>query len=303
MTNRATPRIDLARRALLAAAGTLAIIGPLAIGLMEAPPLRAQAKVSAQYSFETISVKLVSKVDGHYFLPHFQPGGRFVSSASIAAVIAQAYNVPFQTPRLTGGPDWVRSEVYEIEATSPKDMFPESLTQTERDDRSRAMLRSLLAERFKLAARLDPRELPVYVLTVAKGGPKLEKADADEKDCVAPPPAGQQPCHELNGGRGRGMHGRAVTIADTVKFAENWTDKPFLDKTGLTGLYKVDTGGWLPMQWALSPPPVGTLLDGQDAADLPSLFTIFERMGLKMEDRREKTDVVVIDHIERPTEN
>ncbi len=99
------------------------------------------------------------------------------------------------------------------------------------------------------------------------------------------------------------MHARAATIVDTANFAENWTDKPVLDKTGLTGLYKIDTEGWLPMQWALSPPPAGTKLDGQDAADLPSLFAIFERMGLKMEDQKEKADIVVIDSIQRPTEN
>jgi uncharacterized protein (TIGR03435 family) len=82
---------------------------------------------------------------------------------------------------------------------------------------------------------------------------------------------------------------------------ENWTDRPLLDKTGLTGLYKIETTGWQPMQVAPFAP--GQKQDGVEIADLPTIFTIFEKLGLKMESTKDKVDIYVIDHIEKPTPN
>ncbi len=118
------------------------------------------------------------------------------------------------------------------------------------------MLQALLADRFKLGIHAVSTEMPVYALTMAKGGPKLEKADIEEKDC----PEGQPEmtlggpvtaCHVFNGGRGRGLHARAADMADLVGFVEGWTDRPLLDKTGIKGLYRFDTSGWLPMEVGL----------------------------------------------------
>ena len=152
--------------------------------------------------------------------------------------------------------------------------------------------------------------MPVYVLSVDNGGPRLEKSVISEKDCAqsamltGAPPAGQIPCHEFFGGRGRGLHAQAVTMRDLAKYVENWTDRPLLDKTGIVGLYKIETQPFLPMEIAAAPPAPGTKGEaGIDLADLPTVFQVFERLGLKMKPEKDKVETFVIDDIQKPTEN
>ena len=173
-------------------------------------------------------------------------------------------------------------------------------------DRERLMLQALLADRFKLVIHREVKELPVYALVVAKGGPKLQKADIDEKDCpdssASPAPDPTTLCHSLGGGRGRGIHARAVSISELANGLENYTDRPLVDKTGIEGLYHIETRPWLPMQTG-PPPAPGATEDGIAVAELPTIFEVLEKLGLKMEPQKEKVDVYVIDHVERPSEN
>jgi uncharacterized protein (TIGR03435 family) len=220
--------------------------------------------------------------------------------------IAFAYGIPLNaqvSERIKGLPDWDSGVAFDIEAAAT---FPAGLSGKARDDRAKLMLQALLADRFKLGIHAVSTEMPVYALVVAKGGPKLEKADIEEKDC----PEGQPEmtlggpvtaCHVFNGGRGRGLHARAADMADLVGFVEGWTDRPLLDKTGIKGLYRFDTSGWQPMQVAPFAP--GQQQDGVDMADIPTIFTLFEKLGLKMESTKDKVDVYVVDHVEKPTEN
>jgi uncharacterized protein (TIGR03435 family) len=226
-------------------------------------------------------------------------------------LIAAAYNVPLQGggARLTGGPSWVSSPegAYEIEATAAKGAIPDGLSQNVLAERARLMLQALLADRFKLVIRRETKEMPVYALVVGKGGPKLQKADVEEKDCPESPanaPAdGTAVCHRFNGGRGRGMHARAVNMSDLANWVQSWTDRPLFDKTGIKGLYRIETEPWQPMELLSAPPAPGTKQDGVDLSDLPTIFTVFERLGLKMESQKGNVDVYVIEHIEKPTEN
>src|SRR5262249_54960236 len=143
----------------------------------------------------------------------------------------------------------------------------------DRDEKMRLMLQTLLADRFQLKIRRETKELPVYAVTVAKNGPKLEKAKIEEKDCAEPGTPGIS-CHSLMGGRGRGLHGAAVSLTDVLEYVENWTDHPLVDKTGIQGLYNVQTSGWLPMQPGPPPPAGAKGEDGSDLADVPTLFTL-----------------------------
>jgi uncharacterized protein (TIGR03435 family) len=236
----------------------------------------------------------------------FQSGGRFVSNVPLQTVIAFAYNLPFNVgPRLTGGPDWIRSQDarYEIEATGT---FPDGQTEEARLDRERLMVQALLADRFKLVIHREAKEMPTYALVVAKGGPKLQKADIEEKDCPDPltTPSSDPTtlCHSLVGGRGRGIHARAVSISELTIGLESFTDRPLVDKTGIKGLYHVETTPWLPMQ--LGPPPApGATQDGVAVENLPTVFDVLEKLGLKLEPEKDKVDVYVIDHIEQPLPN
>ena len=294
---------------LLSGAGALAVAGPVGVGLMNAPAIRAQSPGRLQ--FDVASVKPHQPGDRQFAAPQFLPGGRFTSRAPLALVLALAYDLSVQNPRVSGAlPDWISSPegAYDIEATAPEGALPESLSRKDRNDRERSMLQALLADRFKLVVHHEMKEMPVYALVVGKGGAKLEKADIDEKDCPATPdglPSGDGTvvCHRFNGGRGRGLHARAVDMADLASWVEAWTDRPLLDKTGIKGLYKIETTPWLPMEVATTSPPPGTKQDGADVSDLPTLFTVFERLGLKMEPRKDQVEFVVIDHIEKPTAN
>jgi uncharacterized protein (TIGR03435 family) len=216
-----------------------------------------------------------------------------------------AYDVSVQFNRLTGGPDWLRSERFDIEATPAAGAIPTGTSSKIHDQMVKQMLQSLLAERFKLAVHRETKEMPVYAALVGKNGPKLTKSKLEEKDCV--PPSGVPEigisCHSFNGGRGRGMHGEAVDLADLVTFASGWTDRPLVDKTGIQGLFNIQTDGWQVMQTGPAPASDTKGEDGKLLVDEPTIFEIFERLGLTLEPQKGNVDVLVIEHVEKPDAN
>src|SRR5262249_40227791 len=174
----------------------------------------------------------------------------------------------------------------------------------------RLMLQTILADRFKLMVRHEIKDLPAYVITVAKGGPKMPKAAVEEKDCKADPPSPDDPaaCHILQGGQGQGMHGKAVSVEEMIRGVERFADRPVVDQTGLKGLYNVQTEGWVPMR--PRPPRQGEPTDAQRAEDQAfadparaTIFQIFDRLGLKMESQRTPVETTIIVSIEKPPEN
>jgi len=252
-------------------------------------------------AFDVASIKLHK--DGPRVPPGFS-NGRFTFSGPVQWLISLAYQLPINSsPLLSGGPDWIRGrgEMFDIDA---KGSFQAGLTTSAREERERLMLQSLLTDRFKLVIRRETKELPVYTLVVDAGGPKLEKSSLTEADCSVTAPAGQIPCHQFNGGQGRGLHARAANMDDLVRFVENWTNRPLLNKTGLGGLWKIETQPFLSMDVAANPPAPGAKGEGGvELADLPTIFQVFEKLGLKMRPDKANLDVYVIDDIQRPTEN
>src|SRR5262249_45344096 len=201
--------------------------------------------------------------------------------------------------KMAGIPDWAQGPegTYDIEATSA---MPPGLSGQTRDERVRAMVQALLVDRFKLVIHRESKEIPVYALLVAKGGPKMQRADIDEKDCpepeasinalgpVSPSTPTPDVCHAFNGGMGRGLHARAASMSDLAVFVENWTDRPLLDKTGIKGLYRFETKGWLPMDPSVYP-------GSSDVADRPTVFEMFGQLGLRMEPQKGAVEVYVVD--------
>jgi uncharacterized protein (TIGR03435 family) len=178
----------------------------------------------------------------------------------------------------------------------------------------RMMLLNLLADRFRLAVRTDVREMPVYAIVVAKNGLKLQASGLQEKYCdvrAERAPAGGPlraqdiPCHRIAGGQGSGLHASAVTISDIALKVANWADRPVLDRTGLKDLFRVDTEGWVPMRAPQIPPGVEPTAEQRAMADpnRPTLFTVFDRLGLKLEAQKAPIEMYTIEHVERPTEN
>jgi uncharacterized protein (TIGR03435 family) len=258
--------------------------------------------LAAQPVFEVSSVKVHKSDDNRRSMPQFLPGGRFVSAGvPLRFVIAVAYNVGFQSVRLSGGLGSADG-LYDIEAKAAPGVIPDGLPSKERFEKMRAMLQGLLADRFKLQIRRETKELPVYAVTVAKSGSKLEKAKIEEKDCPESETGGVA-CHSLMGGRGRGLHGEAVSVSDVLSYVENWTDRPLADRTGIAGLFNVQTRGWQPSQPGPAPAPGAKAEDGGDLADLPDLTTVFAGLGLRMEAQKGRVEVFVIERVEKPSEN
>ena len=205
-------------------------------------------------------------------------------NTSLADVITLAYGLHVR--QIVGAPSWVESDKYDITGQPEGQGMPNQ-------NQMREMLRALVEDRFKLTTHREKRELPAYALVVAPGGPKMTKNDSN--------PNG------LPGLLLRGLGVLPVTNATMADFAGVMQlavlDRPVVDRTGLQGRYDF-TLTWTPDETQFAsfgvriPPPSG-------AADAPPvLFTaVQEQIGLKFESVRAPVEVLVIDRVERPSEN
>ena len=240
-------------------------------------------------SFDTVSIK---RTDRGARIYNFKPDRFLARSVTLTSLIAIAYNLPIlSSPRLSGGPGWVRTTHFDVEA---KTGLLLNAPPRERAAKMRLMLRTLLADRFKLVLRTETKDLPIYELTVAKGGPMLKPSALDEETCAKAPMA---TCHAVSGGPGFGIRSRAVTMEDIARDVSAWSDRPIVDNTGLEGLYELNTNIWADSLAVPGPVDSGAALHN---ATIPSLTTIIERMGLKLTPTRGPIEIYIIDHAEQP---
>ncbi len=312
MTQRLTSKLSFGRKLLLTGAGVAAIAGPVAFGLVNAPQSRAQAPSASGAplpSFEVASIKPNRSGDRRIAL--MMPPGR-ISAKNVTTkfLIEYAYNV--KDPQISGGPGWINSERYDVEA-KVSDAFADQtrkLSPDERQEQLRLMMQSLLADRFKLTLRRETKELPVFALVVAKNGPKLQES----KD--VPGPDRLKGADELKGRR-MAMMGRGqlnMTAAPTSLLADALSrqlGRNVVDKTGLKGNYDF-TLKWTPdeSQGRMfggpdggEGPPRGEAAPATDASG-PTIFTALqEQLGLKLESQKGPVETLVIESVERPSEN
>ena len=262
--------------------------------------------VGALPSFDAASVK---PTDDSRKPARFQPGGRFAAPSVPARILLTlAYGLPFSSGNggMIGGPDWLDSQQYDVEAIAQGNPTQDQL---------HLMVRSLLADRFKLAAHWEGRQLPIYALVIAKlgkTGPQLVAHSADNSTCQdapAQPPAPPQPggvTSRLMPPCGGGFFvspGHLVaesTVADLAK-AISWfdqIDRVVVDRTGLSGIFDIT------LDYA---PSVTGQAEAVVPADpsLPStIFTALqEQLGLRLVPDKGPVEVLVIDHVEKPSEN
>src|SRR5262249_8710774 len=154
--------------------------------------------------------------------------------------------------------------------------------------------------------RRETRDMPVYAIVVGKAGPKLTPSTVTEAECAAGSASDKltsgEDCHTIFGGRGRGLHGKAIDLADVAFYTQNWTDRPIVDKSGLKGLFNIQTLGWVPMD-APNPysPPAGAGDGNFLDPDRPTVFQIFEKLGLRLDPQRAPVDVVVVESYKPPS--
>ena len=255
--------------------------------------------VAAQSKFDVATVKQNLSEDFRNIGMKVSPGGKVsFKNLPLQILIAVAYEVPFQSARLSGGPDWIRTERYDVEAVAPDGSIPPNATSRERDAIVHKMLQSLLQDRFQLVMHRETKEAPIYAVVVGKKGLKLDKSGMEEKDCPLDDQSTKVGCHSFRGGQGRGLHSDAATIEDAATFVSNWSDRPVVDQTGIKTLFHFDTPGWVPMQ----PTPGNGSPQSPEGLDdplRPSLFGIFDRMGLKLESRKAPVETFRIESIGR----
>jgi uncharacterized protein (TIGR03435 family) len=301
MSNERPRALSGAKKLVLAVMVTITATTPILAGAVGSGGVVMQAGSQA---FDAASVKANHAPDESGMMMRFLPGGRFVArNEPLWSVIAAAYGVPRQSVRLSGGPDWIRADKFDIEAEAPAGAVPQDLAPEARAARVRHMLQRLLADRFHLVIRRNAAPVAAYVVRVGKGGSKLQPTSVAAKDCAVDSGPGV-PCHVLAGGMGRGLHGKSVSAADIVSFVENWTDLPIVDMTGLTGLYDIDTDGWMSLI-PLPTPGVDPTPEAVLMADptRPSLGAVFERLGLRMAVEHVPVETLFIESVEHPIEN
>lgn len=213
-----------------------------------------------------------------------QGGNRFVVKGyTLKLLIAAAYDL---NPRvISGGPAWLESDHYDILALTPGDVRPAH-------DEQMRMLRSLLADRFKLTFHRAPKVFSIYVLEIAKGGPKL-------KESTAPP---DEPAALISTVYPQRilLPARNAAMSDFVSVLQRAVlDRPVVDKTGLSGRYDFDLE-WAPdeSQFNGDVPPASA-----DAPSPPFFTAIQQQLGLKLEATRGPVEALVVDQVERPTAN
>jgi len=197
--------------------------------------LLAWPAVGQPQTFEAVSIKPARSGDPRNMRMRVLPNGDLTASAVPVLLLVQyAYDVPLNpSPRLSGLPGW--RETYDIEAKAPANAVPAGLPDGEKRRRMQGLVRRLLADRFKLVMRVEQKTIPVYALTVASGGPNLQKSTIAETDCIfdTGTPEG---CHNFAEGRGfHALNARAITIDDLASYIENWTDLPVVNRTTLAG--------------------------------------------------------------------
>jgi len=225
----------------------MSVIFQAVVVLLFALPALAQSP-----AFEAISIKPSRSGDPRTMRVRVLPNGDLVASAvPLPLLLRYAYDVPINpSPRLSGVPDW--RETFDIDAKASVDAIPSGLPVSERRARLQRMIRTLLADRFKLVMRVEQKTMSVYALTVASGGPNLQKSTIAERDCAIDT-GNPEGCHNFIMGRGHPLRAGAIDMDDLAQYIENWTDLPVVNRTGVNGLFAVETQGWNPMRLPICP--------------------------------------------------
>lgn len=259
--------------------------------------------------FEVASVRENTADDGKVMIG-IQPGGRFTAvNVALWDLIRQAFAV--QRTQIVGAPDWTERARYDIVAKAEADI-PRTTPGTPVGPLN-FMMQDLLEDRFKLRAHRETREMPIYALVVARADGKFGAGlQPSTVDCAAmrgrggregmppaPPPPGQRPMCGMRMGPHEVL-ASGVPLVQLTQVLSQLTQRIVVDRTGLTGNFDIDLT-FTPDRLPQGPPPPGVPLPSIDPNG-PSLFTALqEQLGLKLDSDRATVDVLVIDHVERPT--
>jgi uncharacterized protein (TIGR03435 family) len=307
---------DFTRKLLLTAAGLVAAIVPVAFGLLSPTQIYAesqgQSTPAIAPSYEVASIRPNKSGDDTTRLMN-SPNGSTATSITLQTLIREAYGV--QDHQILGAPSWLNSEKYDVQAKMDSVVADElrKLSREQIKVERRRTLQSLLADRLKLTLHRETRELSVLALVIAKKGLKLQEAkpgDAYPNGIKGPDGQGHPNMMvQRMGMEGKSeLTGQAIPMASLIEVLSSQLHRTILDKTGFAGRYDF-TLEWTPEE--SQPNFMGTEA-GQQGPDNtaspessgPSIFAaIQEQLELKLETQKGPVEVLVIEHIEKPTEN
>jgi uncharacterized protein (TIGR03435 family) len=274
--------------------------------LLTAYPMAQAASPAREHpSFEVASVK-PNKGDGPTE-SGVQPGGRVTMiNVPLRLLIRSAYQV--QDEQIVDAPGWISTEHFDVIAKAAGDVPPPT---PGNPGPIQLMMQSLLAERFKLAVHRETRDVPAYALQLVRRdgrpGPQLHRSTVDCAAIAAArgpnggPPSGPGTDRPQCGIRAAGglMMAGGLPLSQLATLLSSMVQRVVIDKTGLTGNFDFE------LKWTPDRTPQGAPANAATAPgdpDAPSIFTALqEQLGLKLESAKNTVEVLVIDHVERPT--
>ena len=313
------------RYAITATALAALLLSLTTIVVSQNQPLKFEV-ASVKPSPQSLNVGVANGCSGT--LPRLTPGRFTVTGATLYTLITWAYSMGeclnvSASGLVSGGPEWIMSDRFDIQANIPQGLPAYTTEGIMRGHAPKlaSMIEALLADRFKLALHREMREIPVYALTVAKGGPKftlLKEGDCDPRDIdfarltAAPARLDLPRCGEGRIGIGFDEKGTAdVRAMDLDDFAQRLgllLDRSVINQTGITNMvaFHLDFVLTTGPPRSLPRPPGAPPRPTPEASPVagPSIFTALqEQVGLKLDATKASVPALVIDHAEKPSEN
>jgi bla regulator protein blaR1 len=300
MTPVTSRTLDFRKKLLLGATALAAIVIPVAFGVAYAAPriaLRGRQSQNAganvpAYKYEVAAIK-PNKSGSNSHSSHTADDEYTTSNATLMRLIRQAYGLSVRDGgdegRVVGAPNWAESESYDIDAKMESSVADElkKLKPVDRNLARQRMLQALLADRFKLVVHTETKEFPVYVLTLAKNGPKIHEAKpGDTYQDGYKLPNGKPSGAGFNSDDEGKVSAQGVTTENFAQWLSRQVGRTVIDKTGLMGRYD------FALSWTKDDDDSTTILDA-----------IQQQLGLKLESGKGPLEVIVIEHAEKPSVN
>jgi len=265
------------------AACVTAVIVPIAVGAFRIPVVCAQQPVGP-LEFDAVSVKPSNPNSRHGTVVDVTRGGTLhVVNATLKDLIETAYDV--RSFQIEGGPKWADANEYDVDAT-PGTRPQSAAIAPPGWNNIRLKVQALLKDRFQLQLHRETRIAPIYSLAIAKGGIKLSGLSAN-----------QSPQRGITAGQGT-MLGEAASMAQLAYKLSRLLQRPVVNNTGLEGSYDFK------LEWAPDPGPSAPGGQPVEIPVGPSIFSALQQqLGLRLEGTKGPVGVLVIDHVDEPSEN
>ena len=282
------------------------LLAPFGLGLLYA--MQAQLYHPDDHALPSFEVATIKPSDdpSQNLQIIFPPAHFSTKHSSLEDLLKFAYDVKSED-QLVNGPHWLKEQFFDVQAKGEESEIQTFDGLTRRNDfeaslnLSRSLVQTLLRDRFQLKVHFELRDLPVYALTVAKGGPKIREAQLDPLPSAGtkPKPDGHYLGVHLSGPNQHTGTLKMSMLANFLSNSDEIGNRVIVDRTNLTGYYDfvlsgVAMGPQRPTQNGSAPPGEGTI----------SIFTaVHDQLGLELVPQKAPVEVLVIDHVEQPSPN